>query len=320
MWLVGIDEAGYGPNLGPLVMTSVACHVPNARRQVDLWKTLRKAVRRHEDDDDERLLIADSKQVYSPARGIGGLERSIWGTVAGQAQLPEKLLAKYVDWICPDHHAELRAEPWFTGTTSLPVHVDDAALQDAADGFAKTCADRGIRWGLVRSVVVCPSRFNGLAEKWGSKGAVLGLGFCELVAANHDPDAGDDDVCVVVDKHGGRNHYSALVQHALPDGLALAREEGAERSSYDVTGLRRPVRIAFEPRADVRHFCVALASMLSKYLRELLMLEFNRFWQAHVPGLKPTAGYPGDAERFYTEIQPAVRNLGLEENAVWRRK
>ena len=60
--------------------------------------------------------------------------------------------------------------------------------------------------------------------------------------------------------------------------------------------------------------------MLSKYLRELLMLEFNRFWQARVPGLKATAGYPGDAERFYAAIRPAVRDLGLDDNALWRRK
>ena len=33
-WLVGIDEAGYGPNLGPLIMTAVACRVPADQRIV----------------------------------------------------------------------------------------------------------------------------------------------------------------------------------------------------------------------------------------------------------------------------------------------
>ena len=74
------------------------------------------------------------------------------------------------------------------------------------------------------------------------------------------------------------------------------------------------------PRADAEHFCVALASMVSKYLREVLMLEFNRFWQGHVPGLKPTAGYPGDAARFFDAIRPAAKLLGIPEAALWRRK
>ena len=52
----------------------------------------------------------------------------------------------------------------------------------------------------------------------------------------------------------------------------------------------RDVFVTFQPRADSEHFCVALASMASKYLRELFMLEFNRFWQEKVPGLAPTAG------------------------------
>jgi hypothetical protein len=60
--------------------------------------------------------------------------------------------------------------------------------------------------------------------------------------------------------------------------------------------------------------------MISKYLREVLMIEFNRFWQTHVPGLKATAGYPTDAYRFYDEIRPAVERLGMAETAVWRQR
>ena len=60
--------------------------------------------------------------------------------------------------------------------------------------------------------------------------------------------------------------------------------------------------------------------MVSKYLREVLMLEFNTFWQSHVPGLKATAGYPGDAARFFDEIRPLAQRLGIPEAALWRRK
>jgi hypothetical protein len=60
--------------------------------------------------------------------------------------------------------------------------------------------------------------------------------------------------------------------------------------------------------------------MLSKYLREVLMLEFNRFWQSQVPGLKATAGYPGDAERFYTAIRSSAQRLQIAEHTLWRIK
>src|SRR6266702_1715065 len=43
-WFIGIDEAGYGPNLGPFVMTAVVCWAPDAA--VDLWQILRAALRR----------------------------------------------------------------------------------------------------------------------------------------------------------------------------------------------------------------------------------------------------------------------------------
>ena len=101
---------------------------------------------------------------------------------------------------------------------------------------------------------------------------------------------------------------------------STTRQEGMMRSAYHVVGLRREVELTFQPRADAEHFCVALASMASKYLREALMREFNRFWVGQVPNLKPTAGYPGDAARFYEMIRPLLERLGIAEAAVWRRK
>jgi ribonuclease HII len=172
---------------------------------------------------------------------------------------------------------------------------------------------------LVQSVLVGASLFNRLTEKWGSKGAVLAHGLGELI--RHVRAAADNEALVFrIDKHGGRNSYAALLQNALPDTMIVAEQESAACSVYRAVGLERPVRFVIEPRADLQHFCVALASMVSKYLREVLMGEFNRFWQSHVSDLKPTAGYPTDATRFLDAIRPAMERLGVPEGAIWRCK
>src|SRR3954464_7575619 len=74
MWVVGIDEAGYGPNLGPLVQAAVALYLPDDDPAG--WETLRPVVRRCGEKNDKRLLIDDSKKVYTRG-GLAALERAV---------------------------------------------------------------------------------------------------------------------------------------------------------------------------------------------------------------------------------------------------
>jgi hypothetical protein len=318
-WIVGIDEAGYGPNLGPFVMTSVACWVPESLATADLWQPFRAVVRRAAEPDDGRLLVEDSKLVYSTDRGLDDLEAAVFAILFPARGGPLSL-AQYLEDACPAALADLTAEAWFTGTSVLPVATRAERWTPVAGRFAGACAEHQVTWGLVRSVVVCPARFNQLLDHFGSKGAVLGHALAELTRANRTVLRENEPLWFFIDKHGGRNTYAAMLQDAWADGMVVAHEEGRERSVYSVLGLEREVRLTFQPRADAEHFGVALASMASKYLREVLMLEFNRFWQERVPGLKPTAGYPGDAARFFQAIRPTVEQLQIAEDALWRRK
>ena len=129
-----------------------------------------------------------------------------------------------------------------------------------------------------------------------------------------------EPVLVQVDQLGGRRFYAPLLQAAFPDCWVVAEAEGADESRYRVEAAGREVRVVVRPRADAEGVSVALASMLAKYLREVCMRQFNRFWAQHVPGLKPTAGYPTDARRFFDAIRPAMAKLGIAEEAVWRVK
>jgi ribonuclease HII len=316
-WLIGVDEAGYGPNLGPFVMTAVACRVPETLDSTDLWRALRRAVRRHRHKADGRLLIDDSKLVYSGGQGLGALEAGAL-TVHRPANLSSLSLQMFLDELNADDRADLPQECWYTGQTRLPVGAGLDALAAHDESFHGACGKNGIVWAPLRCVVLLPGRFNDLVDKWGTKGAILGHALAELLKTHPGGATDTEPVSLVIDKHGGRNYYAAMLQEAIHEGTVFAQEEGAERSVYRVLGGPRPMSLTFQPRADSENLCVALASMVSKYVRELLMGEFNQFWQARVPNLEPTAGYPGDAQRFYDAIRPTVKKMGIGERVLWR--
>src|SRR5262245_64369720 len=80
--LIGMDEAGYGPNLGPLVISATAWEVPGDPRKIDLWEKFAGIIEQTPPVECEHLQIADSKVVYSPARGLDNLETGVLHALA----------------------------------------------------------------------------------------------------------------------------------------------------------------------------------------------------------------------------------------------
>ncbi len=300
-WVVGIDEAGYGPNLGPLVQAAVGLHLPDGDPAG--WETLKAVVRRSHEKDDGRLLIDDSKKVYARG-GLESLEQGVWSALDRWYGCVDQLIATHALGCL----AALATELWYDANEQLP-----------AERWLPV--DLGRSDVLAVATVVPALRFNQICDEADSKGAVLARGLVELIpeALNGlKPDG--EPVMILCDKHGGRNFYASMIQAAFPDGWVIAEKESAAESRYRVEQLDRPVMVTFRPRADGDSVAVALASMLCKYLREVCMMQFNRFWAKHVPGIRPTAGYPVDAKRFYAEIRPAMAKLGLTEDQVWRKR
>jgi hypothetical protein len=174
----------------------------------------------------------------------------------------------------------------------------------------------------VHAVVVGPARFNAELAASGSKSkAEVHFGaFARLLGALWGR-AGDGVVTRVRgDKHGGRHFYHGPLLGAFP-GIRIDRgPEGPALSRYTLRDPARRLELSLQPRADAEDGLVALASIVSKTIRERWMDRFNAHWAARIPGLRPTAGYPADARRFRLAIEPDCLARGLDPALWWRAK
>ncbi len=129
---------------------------------------------------------------------------------------------------------------------------------------------------------------------------------------------GHQGLVIFCDRQGGREHYGALLRLMFEDWSLEVTKELDGHSEYKLLRGGHVVRIIFCEKAEAQCMPVALASMLSKYLREALMGRFNAYWRAMLPEITPTAGYYSDGMRFLGDIDAKRRELGIEDAQLIR--
>lgn len=319
-YLLGTDEAGYGPNLGPLVIGASAWRATVGTKPEQLYELLSAAISA-EPTPPPRLQIADSKAMYAAGLPLIALElpalallrvlgkqphswREIWGAFGaldGPAGVEEVL----------------RDEPWHAQYDEpLPCGAHAGSVAAAAEHFASIAGETALV--DLQAAAVFPQPFNAACELAGNKATVLSITTLQLirrVLGKLEP----GPATIVCDKHGGRDRYAGLLQQELADGLVKTVRESRHESSYQLIVQGRSIQIRFITQGE-QLAPPALASIIAKYLRELAMRAFNRFWQTHLPGLKSTAGYPADAKRYFGEIRQKMSELGIAQSQLWRNR
>lgn len=344
-WMIGIDEAGYGPNLGPLAAaasawwveeegkaegggrreegnTAVLAAVGRRSSTTCLYKRLSKIVCRAASE--RKLAIADSKQLYKPGLGLRQLERGVLVALRAlgepSASAPGGPPARWSHLISRHAHPLACYSDY---DCDLPIDATHTEIERLHKRFETACDSAGVRLVGVRVRLVYPQEFNALCERFGNKASALShvsIGLLREVIDSLLPvprPLSPVSCRITCDKHGGRNRYAAILQHHFPEEWidTLAESGPASRYAWGEGDSRTEICFRVEGEAELP---VALASMTAKYHRELAMRAFNAFWCKRLIDLKPTAGYPGDSRRFKNEIAPLQAELGIDDDCLWR--
>lgn len=309
--VIGTDEAGYGPNLGPLVIGATAWRV--AAEPAAAEATLAAALAAAEAVVGGRLW-GDSKQIYRAGAGFDLLERGVHAALA---------LAGAGS---PGSWSELAAALGIDACALLPERVTLDAVNvprqrpastnlELAGGVREELASRGVSVVAVRCRLVTPGEFNGLLDRGLNKSDILSAATLDLAAGLAAAVAAAEPVAIWCDRHGGRRRYAPQVSRAFAAPLVQPVEETPQRSAYRL-GQGRTIEFTVGGEARLP---VAAASMTAKYVRELAMQAFNAFWGERQPNLVATAGYPVDATRWRREAAAAVQRADVPWDAIWRR-
>ncbi len=325
MIVAGIDEAGYGPLLGPLVVSAAAFRVcdPPAVTDPDagelLWRRLRRAVARQGPVRDGKLIIADSKLVHRLADGLTHMERAVltmcrllphWpGTAPTLFQLLHFL------GMPPEILPE---QAWYAYTDGpLPLFCQADGTAVAANMLRATMAAEDISLAALRTRVIDEGQFNRLLAATNNKAAVLTSATMNHLAQLHSQ-FGGEGLVAVVDKQSGRDRYVPLLLEALPGMELKVLQESRRESGYRLQDGVRQTTVFFREKSEQTCLATALASMLCKYIREAMMHAFNRWWSDRVPGLKSTAGYYQDGRRWLADVRGHLERLGVQTQDLVR--
>ena len=303
MLIVGIDENGLGPLLGPLVVTGASFRAPAYDRA------------RFFSLAGEDLPAADSKVIFAPGRAAAAEDAVLrWLDAFGcdardTAQLEERIAAPAPFAApCP---AEI---PAICAGDPLPLPRAAARRPGGCGLGVWDRFDRAqVRPGAVASSVLCPGAFNRALEARSMN--KLRLDFALMVSvARRLCAGGGGDALVLCGKVGGTAAYGRWLAE---EGLDVAEviREGRDESAYEVRGLGR---LCFVRDGDASHLPIAVASMVGKYLRELAMERLNRALGRK--GKERVSGYRDKrTARFVADTAAKRAEAGIADACFLRR-
>jgi ribonuclease HII len=301
---MGADENGLGARLGPLLVTAVLARV-SADRPDALAKPLPKTMARDLGDSKQLVSHADVRLGEAWARVLMGTELTRPSEILARASLESLEQSRT---FCPEH---LAAQCWEDQqeTFSAP----EPLLRRVQGHRAKLTA-RGVEIVAVRSSVVCTRRLN-LDRARGQHRFVVDLHQMERLALSLRASV-NGELYGVCGKVGGIADYSRFFG-PLGGRLHAVLERSRAASRYRFPGLGE---LHFVRDADAEDWLVMLASLVGKYLRELLMARIARYYAPWLAESMRPSGYHDPITERFVQATERLRRARRIPNTCFERE
>ncbi|MGQ3684098.1 MAG: hypothetical protein ACUBOA_03660 [Candidatus Loosdrechtia sp.] len=317
--IAGIDEAGYGPVLGPLVITAIAFDVPEGDVDCPLEKLLKDAVTGRQESRKHRIAVMDSKRLYHARNGLKLLENAVFPFLRS-GDMKVTTFRQLLEALSCCHTGVLDGYPWYAEKDyPLPLSTNIPAVLHYADLLKYVFHKQHVRFRRPESCVVAVKEFNSQVRLLGNNKASVLFQHCIRLVTNVWNSC-DGRIKLTIDKHGGRDKYYNLLKGQFSAAKIKIVNESAGISHYRISEKQKDMEISFVEKGESRCLSVALASIFSKYIRELFIKLENQYWHQFLPDLKPTAGYYEDAQRFLSDIEHIRKREKIRDDILIRIK
>jgi ribonuclease HII len=315
MLLIATDEAGYGPKLGPLVIVATAWSIPGDGLQTKALTELFAPLRVPRRCGQSLVVVDDSKVVYRPSDGLASLHAVVSASLRWCGR-PERTLRAILPQLLTEDLASIARTPWLdlAGETTM---LNCSMTSELLRGWRES----GIELIDVKARIITAEAFNAACAEGCNKADLLSQSSLKLVRRLVDVHGRHQtSIAVYCDRHGGRRYYAGILQHVFPDLRLQVIAETKQQSEYRLLDEESRMEVYFTVKGDT-FTPVALSSMHAKYWRERFMESLNTYFAARHRGttpLKPTAGYPVDADRFLADIQSILQREQIDPRKIVR--